>query len=441
MKANSFKLAELIIPLTLLAFVGPGIKYINVVFNSTTRWGMLLVLTVFLLAYRRRNLLGLLRRPIFWAVMTYGLWGVATVAWSEVPEISQAKSLAFLWVAVAMMGAGYAWVMRHPATETMDFLWLLALASLFSSLMGQSEQNLDTGSFVYSGLTGNPNYLGFILTISGAWLIWRAYQARLHDRLATRIYLGLLAINCYYLFLSHSRASLLTFTLVVFGVLLGMGKIRKWLPHAFLVVALSAGGYTFSTTVQEFVQQYVLKSDLEYLDNVGGNLWFSREQVWQESFELAMRGGTLGGGYGVTIGESFSGQIGPEISAGQYGREQGNTQLAILEQTGLIGFGLYLALVLSIVISLTHSLHRAQAGSDKVAIGLLGGTITGLLVMSIFEAWWVAPGAPESATFWLLVGALLAACKRARKASGNPRRKPAPGQPIEPPLSAESQAS
>lgn len=440
MKTSSFKPAQWIIPLALLAFIGPGISFVNVILNTTTRWGVLAALSFFLLFHRGRDLLGLLRRPLFWMVMAYGLWGVATVAWSEVPIISLAKSLVFLWVVVAMLAAGYAWVMRHARIESCDFLWMMAIPSLLASLLGQSEENLDTGSVVYAGLTGNPNFLGFVLATSSVWLIWRAYRASPHSRRVAGLWLGLLALDVYYLLMSHSRASLLIFLFVAFGMALGLGKVRKWLPHALLAVALAGAGYALSPAVQEFVHQYTFKSSLAYLEEEGSGLWFSREVIWQESYDLAVRGGAFGGGYGVTIGEAFQGEIGTTVSSGQYGREQGNTQLAIVEQTGLIGFGLYLILILSILGVFASALFRAPSGPDKVAVGLLGGALTGLLVMSVFEAWWVAPGAAESATFWMLTGAMLAVSQRIKSATAV-RKKPAPTVPITPNPSPESQPS
>ena len=179
---------------------------------------------------------------------------------------------------------------------------------------------------------------------------------------------------------------------------------------------LLAAAYNIFPTVRDNAVQYAFKTNLDYLAEVDveNAILFSREVIWQESYELAMRGGLVGGGYGVTIGEAFQGDIGTTISSGQYGREQGNTQLAILEQTGVIGFALYLILIASIGGALVSGLRCARVEADRVAIGLMGGMLFGMLVMSVFEAWWVAPGSVESATFWMLLGALLGTIRRAR---------------------------
>lgn len=414
MKTGYLKPAELIIPLGLLAFIGTGITFINSVFNTTTRWGILAALSFFLLTSRRRDMFGVLSHPLFLAVLVYALWGFMTVVWSEQPRISLAKSLVFIWVSTTMLIAGYSWAMRHNQAHTFDFLWLFAVFALPAAALGEVEGGSAVGTTVYAGSTGNPNLLGFILATASVWLIWRAYLARRQNRRLFVFFVGLLTIDLYFLFLSHSRASLLFFLVIALGLLIGLGKLRKWLPYMLISAALFATVYNFFPAVQDFVTQYTLKSDLNYLETQGGGILSSREQVWQESYDQAVLGGMFGGGYGVTIGEGFQGEIGYTISSGQYGREQGNSQLAVIEQTGLFGFSLYLMLIAGIFWAFVSGLRDARIEADKVAIGLLGGAILGLLVQSAFEAWWVAPGSAESAAFWILLGALLGATRRIR---------------------------
>lgn len=418
MKIGYLKPVELIIPLGLLGFIGTGVKFLHVVFNPTTRWGILAVLSMFLFTFRQRDVVALLRYPLFWAVLVYAAWGFMTVAWSEVPQISLAKSLAFGWVSTTMLIAGYSWVMNHDRAKAFDFMWLLAVVALLASLSGQREENADTGAEVYAGLTGNPNFLGFVLAMASAWLMWRAYLVYGKNRRSFALYLGVLTLALYFLLLSHSRASLLIFLCMAIGLFISLEKFRKRLPHVLIFSVLCVTGYYVLPAVQDLLTQYVYKSSLEVLaqekDGEGAGMMYSRELIWEVSYDLAMQGGTFGGGYGVTIGEEFHGEIGSSISSGQYGREQGNSQLAILEQTGLVGFGLYLILIAGIFWMCASGLWSARVEVDRVAIGLMGGAMLGLLAQSVFEAWWVAPGAAESGTFWMLPGALLGVIRRAR---------------------------
>lgn len=410
-RLDYLKPGELIIPLGLLAFAAPGIDYLNSILNTTTRWVVLFSLTLFLLVSRWRDISAVLRHSPFWAVVIYGLWGLMTFFWSEEPALSLLKALVFLWLATVMIVAGYSWVARQPQSRKLDFLGPFAVVSLLASLTGQIEENEDAGSVVYAGLTGNPNYLGFLLAVSSAWILWRIYLVGSQDKRRYFLYRVAFVVNLYFLLMSHSRASLLAFLCIFLGFLTGIGRIRKWLP---ILLGSLYIAYSYVPGVNEVVTRYIFKASTAHLEDVGGNLYYSRDQVWQYSYELAMKGGMAGGGYGVTIGEQFKGGVGSTISSGQYGREQGNSQLAVIEQTGWIGLGFYLILVLSILGACFKGLRGASAMPDRVAVGLLGGAVAGLLVQSLFEAWWVAPGAPESATFWMLIGAVLGVSGRIR---------------------------
>jgi hypothetical protein len=124
----------------------------------------------------------------------------------------------------------------------------------------------------------------------------------------------------------------------------------------------------------------------------------SREDVWRLSFDNAIKGGVFGAGFAVTIGDTDF----KLASQKRYGREKGNSQLAILEETGAIG------LLLSSMVIILFYIHSffyyvRLRGDDKVIMGLVLGSISGLLMESIVEAWWDSLG-PEVICFWMLVG-------------------------------------
>lgn len=84
MKPGFLRPGELIIPLTLLAFAGPGITLVSGVLSTTTRWAFLLAWSLFLLFFRCRDVTDLLRRPLFWVVMAYASWCFMA---AEYPEL------------------------------------------------------------------------------------------------------------------------------------------------------------------------------------------------------------------------------------------------------------------------------------------------------------------------------------------------------------------
>ena len=101
------------------------------------------------------------------------------------------------------------------------------------------------------------------------------------------------------------------------------------------------------------------------------------------------------------------------LTAVGYGREKGNTQLAIWEETGLVGLGLYSLFVLGIIVELGSGLRRIKDQESKIQLGLLLGALVGFLMQSFFEAWWVAPGSAELAFFWAALGAAYGTMRRA----------------------------
>ena len=109
----------------------------------------------------------------------------------------------------------------------------------------------------------------------------------------------------------------------------------------------------------------------------------------------------MGGGYGATIGDNSFVMKG--LNARGYGREKANSQLAIIEETGIVGFVFYCALL---IIFFTKGIRcfLRMSGEEKVAMGLILGTLVGLLLESVAEGWWDAPGGQEFTSFWVLFG-------------------------------------
>jgi O-antigen ligase len=129
-------------------------------------------------------------------------------------------------------------------------------------------------------------------------------------------------------------------------------------------------------------------------------------------------GGWAGVGYGISAGWE-TGDFQAGVTSVGYGREKGNSQLAIVEETGLVGLGLSLLVVVVVFRKLARGYRAAPSRDAKVLIGLVMGTLAGLLVQSVFEAWWDAPGSPEFVLFWVMTGVGLGVAQavRARAAS------------------------
>jgi O-antigen ligase len=193
-------------------------------------------------------------------------------------------------------------------------------------------------------------------------------------------------------------------------------KMRVTVFYSLLIMgALLIAASVDAELIHATYHDYLLKGQTEKK-----GILFSRERVWDKSYENAIAGGWFGAGYGVTIGNTvFEGGL----TAETYGREKGNTELAIVEETGMVGLMLYVILLLTLFTPLV-SAHIGEKDRDaKVVLGLITGGLCGITVTSLFEAWWVAPGSPESVFFWGLAGVGLCLAEKSRRASrsGSPR--------------------
>ena len=68
-----------------------------------------------------------------------------------------------------------------------------------------------------------------------------------------------------------------------------------------------------------------------------------------------------------------------------------------------------------------------QAAVDpdlKALTAIVMGALLGALIIGVFEAWWVAPGAPESIWFWTMVGVALGLSEVAVRKPAQYSRRP-----------------
>jgi O-antigen ligase len=195
---------------------------------------------------------------------------------------------------------------------------------------------------------------------------------------------------------TYSRAAILSAGMLGIGFCLSLKLGKTGFVLVLMAAALLFVGAISSAVLDTTYRDYILKGS-----NQEQGIFFSRGEVWRISYENAQQGGWFGAGYGITVGETnFQGGA----TAVGYGREKGNTQLAIVEETGIVGLVLYFILLLALFMPLLRAHLREKNPDIKVVLGIVTGALAGLTVMSVFEAWWVAPGSAESAYFWSLAG-------------------------------------
>ena len=397
-----------ILPLTVFAFSAPAVNYLNLVFTTNTRWLALVLL--FLTIAVRADVFSIFQTAAGVTALLYSGWCIATALWSEVPALSTMKAGSLIVLMIAMFAAGQMWMRMVPVKDAITYSLPMAALALFSGLAGHasvsSQVELGSGLVVYQGLTSNPNMFGSILAMGLPILVWGSYLAWKEGRKLS-IWSVSVVIVLAFLIISKSRASLLV-ALMIFG-----GFIMTLRPRRRLaVIAASASAILVTLVVAPGVQD---QASL-YLKKGGNSVLFSREQVWAESYSKAVAGGLIGAGYGVTVGQQIF-ELG--LTSFGYGREKGNSQLAIAEETGLVGLAMYFIFLATVSAAILRGIRISPDLDTRIMFGIMGGSWAGMFVNSVFEAWWVAPGSPEAVWFWSLTGVIIAAVQRLQ--AGTPR--------------------
>jgi O-antigen ligase len=389
---TKFRMRDAIFPLTLVAFEAVGVRYWQIVFTDKTRWLFLAIL--FLSVLTRGGLLLAFRNGVGVVLGAYILWCACTTLWSESPQLSLMKSLALAVTLPAFFGAGSAWTFNSERSAPFGFLLPIVVLALFAGLFDRGAAIQGGTIQTYQGLTGNPNYLGGIVAMAFPYAIWQAYITRATGTRYLLAY-GVLAALAIVLWYAGSRASMLAVLMTLVGFILALGRAKRTI--AFSLILLSIGVAVAVPAIQTSVyERFVVKGNVET-----GDALYTRREVWAESYELAKQGGITGAGYSVSIG---GGDFAGGLTVVGYGREKGNSQLAIWEETGLVGLALFALLILMIISDLGSNIFKIKDAQRRVELGLSAGAIVGFTVHSVFEAWWGSPGAPEFAFFWSMVG-------------------------------------
>lgn len=376
------------LPLFLVGYGGSGITFLRPIFSTNARWVLLVMMFVFLSS--KVYLMRLMDKRLTFLLFIYCGWCFLTSFWSEVPLLSFMKSGIFSIAIFVGIFAGIEWVRVNSKEQALSYLWLFAVVVLLASFFGPRS-----GYNYYAGLMSNSNLLGFMIAACFPLLLWKAYLSQNKKRV---LYI-LICLSCFYfILLSMSRASILMLLITLWCFLLSFNLNKK------IVLLLST---TIISLIFIAINPAVLENTTEalkpYINKGGASVLHSRLSVWEDSYEGAIEGGWLGLGYGVSAGfADFNMERG--LTAVGYGREKGNSQLAIIEETGLIGLFLYLILITYLISKLIIMYFNASNQGDKILIGIITGVFSGLIVLSFFEGWWTSSGSLESIYFWILVG-------------------------------------
>lgn len=386
--------------IALLGGVGLVITFLAPVFTVSVRWALLLALLLFTIRWPMSLRWLRSRAGVF--VIASMFWTLLTLLWSVQPLLTLMKAMAFALVVVALTSAGYRWLRVNPMRYALAFLFPLMVAALLAGVLGRTDESAyaaGPGMDLYRGLTGNSNMFGSLMFMVSPLALWNFHcnSGRAARRVAWAAVLLLIFIM---LLLSVSRASIVAFIVLLAAYGLTLRIARRALIVVFGVLAVTSALMIWPGTLHGLEAKYVRKN----LQVQNSAVAYSRLEPWKVSWQMAREGGWLGAGYGVSIG---AGAFKGGLTTVGYGREKGNTQLAVMEETGIVGLVLHFLVAGSVLGLVWRTIRASRDENVRALAAIVGGALLGALVIGIFEAWWVAPGAPESIWFWTMVGVAL----------------------------------
>jgi hypothetical protein len=389
-------------PLVPLIFLGTTFSFLQKINSGYTRWIVLTVLIIYFIS--NKTLFRFLDKKLALVLFLYVGWCFLTSFWSEVPMLSFIKSGILMIIVFTMLTCGTQWVLTHNLDKAIDYLWLVTLLTLAGGIFGRftiESVIISTNQLsMYRGLVDQPNMFGCMLFTSSPFLLWKCYRNS-QDIKKFVFWSVSLGLCLFYLALSMSRASILSEALIIYCFMMALNiKKKLWI----LLLALLAGGCVFFFVDNSYIinqaNLYLYKNAVDQ----NKNMFKNRQQNWTESYEAAKAGGWSGVGYGVSHGISdFELHNGSAIDSYK-SREKGNSQLAVLEELGKIGFIFYLLMFLTFLGKLIILYFISIKTHYRVLVGIILGVVLAMVVHSSIEAWWTSPGAPESVYFWIMIG-------------------------------------
>jgi len=381
-----------------------------------------LFLLVFIQGYefifKDRNL-----RSLLLLFLVFGLWSAVTSFWSDYPLITLMRAGYFVFIALGGVMTGYIWFKTNPDSLALSLpanvvIIILSLFSLITNIPADSWTGGHGKGFM--GFTGHQNILAaaILLTLPGVFnLLIKIREPNQPDplRLESRktkfhipIFLtySLIVANFLIIILTYSRASILS---VVIGIMMFLIFIKAYkILSAIFVLSI--------VFLILFLSVYPINHSINNLLNKGGGNVLSRRIIlWEPSFEASKMGGIFGLGYGMSAPDIKTPKLtGSHYENGRYIREKGNSVLAVIEESGWIGFILFL---MPIVHSFVIFFHRHQVqyyehlaksktkpiSKKNYSLYIVYSALIALLVHSQFEGWWVGVGSIHLPIFYLLL--------------------------------------
>ncbi len=342
---------------------------------------------------------------IFATVYLFLTYSFLTAFWTENVWLSLAKWTLYALVSLAFLVGGTAAAQNSsPESNPFEPLKWLFLPMIVSSILALSL-NIGWMEGNFSGVCGNSNALGASIMLTCPWLIYELKRS--WDKRRRRRWLIFLAGATVIIMLAtHSRAALCGF-IILPAFSAKQLKIGRKVTLAYLFAMLLILTYAFRPQTFDAIYH-------SYVEKRSDNILASRGTQMEDSWDAAKQGGVFGEGFGVSVGMSRYWEL---STFSRVSREKGNSMLAIVEETGLVGLGFYLAILWSLYLAFRKRTHSMDTDMKFIA-NIAMGYFVASLVHGQFEAWFLSFG-PDVSVYWAVIGMAIGALTRNREDERN----------------------
>lgn len=255
---------------------------------------------------------------------------------SSLPIISIFKFFSYAFV--------FAAILKGMAMTYYRVDWINWLEKLLGSMVVLSIPfySMPTGWLgkLFKGFTNQPNMFGIVLVLFVSLLVVNLFQINK----GRHIRVGMIALSFGLIFISGSRTGFISaLAIVILGIC--FSKMRISNKAVILIMLIGMAYFVISTngSVGEYLSEFIYKYDAS---STTGSLLYSRESQIEELVNNFASSPIFGIGFATP-------KLGFVLYTFNYTffMEPGNLVLAILSYSGIIGTFLFVAMLLSILLS------------------------------------------------------------------------------------------
>lgn len=344
-------------------------------------------------------------KPIF-LIYLFPIWTLITAIWSLNADYTVLKSINYIYVTTGLVAICFLWTYLIKK----DFFKLLLPANIFlviisflSLLIGMPEDAWEVGhGLSFAGIFTHQNIMAMALlfTLPGIFsFIMDREREEKSNRKFNLLFALLLSLNLFLIAITYSRAAILvSFIGILIALILSKAyKIISVLTAAIILI-----------TILTFTIKSVNDNVITLLSKHGWDILATRTVLWEPSYEAAK----LGGIWGIGFGNSHPNiQIASKSSYDEdkrvYIREKGNGSLALIEETGIIGWVLFFLPVIYLFKKILEILRIESNQYLKYITKIILTFLIMFLIHSNFEAWFTAIGSTAMPMFLILMYAAI----------------------------------